>query len=458
VAERTILVVDDEEAQRKVLSGFLRKKGFDVIQAGSADAALAEARGRTIDLVLTDLRMPDRDGLALLDELHHLNPEVPAVVMTAFGTIQTAVDAMKRGAADYLTKPIDLDELEVLVARVLERRALLSENAELRQLVEQKYRLQGLESANTAMQEAISMAARAAARDVTVLIRGESGTGKELLARAIHLASPRRHGAFVAVNIAALPETLIESELFGHERGAFTGAERERRGRFELAERGTLLLDEIGDLPRSMQVKLLRVLQERTFERLGGTRTLSADARIIASTNRDLEAAVRAGDFREDLFYRLNVVSVRVPPLRERREDIPALVDRFLSAFAAPGAEPPHISREAMDALVKYSYPGNVRELENIVQRASALARTSLIGTADLPSYVIGLGSEPQAAASASLPARVAQLERRLIVDALAQVGGVQTRAAAILGISERHLRYKLRKHGLENATAASVR
>jgi two-component system NtrC family response regulator len=457
VADRTILVVDDEEAQRKVLAGFLRKKGFEVIQAGSAAAAVAEARGRTIDLVLTDLRMPDRDGLALLDQLHRLNPEVPVVVMTAFGTIQTAVDAMKRGAADYLTKPIDLDELEVLIARVLERRALLSENAELRQLVEEKYRLQGLESTNAAMQEAISVAARAAARDVTILIRGESGTGKELLARAIHLASPRRHGPFVAVSIAALPETLIESELFGHERGAFTGADRERRGRFELADRGTLLLDEIGDLPRSMQVKLLRVLQERTFERLGGTRTLSADARIIAATNRDLEAMVGSGDFREDLFYRLNVVSIRVPPLRERREDIPALVERFLSACGATGAAPPRISREAMDAVVKYSYPGNVRELENIIQRASALARTSLIGTADLPNYVIGLGSEPPADDSASLPAQVARLERRLIVDALAQAGGVQTRAARLLGISERHLRYKLRKHGFENATAAAV-
>jgi two-component system NtrC family response regulator len=452
VADHTILVVDDEEAQRKVLSGFLRKKGFQVIQAASATEAIAEARGRTVDLVLTDLRMPDRDGLALLEELRRLNPEIPVVMMTAFGTIQTAVAAMKRGAADYLTKPIDLEELEVLVARVLERRALLSENAELRRLVDQKYRLQGLESANTAMQEAISIAARAAAHDVTILIWGESGTGKELLARAIHQASPRRQGPFVAVNIAALPETLIETELFGHERGAFTGADRERRGRFELADRGTLLLDEIGDLPRSMQVKLLRVLQERSFERVGGTRTLSADVRIIAATNRDLEALVRTGDFREDLFYRLNVVSIRLPPLRERREDIPALIDRFLVSFARVGAERPRISREAMDALVKYSYPGNVRELENIIQRASALARTPLIGTADLPDYVSGLHPEPQGAEAKSLPAQVAALERRMIVEALARSGGVQTQAARLLGISERHLRYKLRKHGLEGA------
>ncbi len=457
MADHTILVVDDEEAQRKVLAGFLRKKGFEAIQAPSVAAAVAEARNRTIDLVLTDLRMPEGDGLALLEELRRLNPQIPVVVMTAFGTIQTAVDAMKRGAADYLTKPIDLDELEVLVARVLERRALISENAELRRLVDQKYRLQGLESANAAMQEAISMAARAAQHDVTVMIRGESGTGKELLARAIHGASPRRGGPFVAINVAALPETLIESELFGHERGAFTGADRERRGRFELADRGTLLLDEIGDLPKNIQVKLLRVLQERRFERLGGTRTLTADVRIIAATNRDLEALVGAGEFREDLFYRLNVVSIRVPPLRERREDIPALVERFLAAFSQGAAtERRRISRQAMDALVKYDYPGNVRELENIVQRAGALSRTPLIGTADLPAYVIGLRHEPQSGDGASLPARVADLERRMIADALARAEGVQTRAARLLGISERHLRYKLRKYGLESAQPAS--
>jgi two-component system NtrC family response regulator len=456
VAERTILVVDDEEPQRRVLAGFLRKKGFDVVQAGSAAAAISEARARTIDLVLTDLRMPDRDGLALLDELHRINPEVPAIVMTAFGTIRTAVDAMKRGAADYLAKPIDLDELDVLIARVLERRALVSENADLRRQVEEKYRLEGLETANAAMQEAISVAARAAVRDVTVLIRGESGTGKELLARAIHYASPRRRGPFVAVNVAALAETLLESELFGHERGAFTGADRERRGRFELADHGTLLLDEIGDLPRTTQVKLLRVLQERAFERVGGSRTITTDVRIVAATNRDLEALVRSGEFREDLFYRLDVIAIRLPPLRERREDIPALVERFLARFAPGDAEPPRVSREAMDALVKYHYAGNVRELENIVQRGVALARSTLIGTSDLPAYVLGL--HPEEAQDGSLPEQVAHLERRLIVDALARAGGVQTRAARLLGITERHLRYKLRKHGLEGTDPQPVR
>jgi two-component system NtrC family response regulator len=449
--ERTVLLVDDERAQREVLAGFLRKRGFEVIQAADAASAATAARSRTIDLVLTDLRMPDRDGLALLAELHDINPEVPAIVMTAFGTVRTAVEAMKRGAADYLTKPIDLDELEVLIDRVLERRALLSENQALRQLVEVRQRLHGLETANARMQEALSVAARAAGSDVTILIRGESGTGKELMARALHHASPRARGPFIAVNVAALPETLVESELFGHERGAFTGADRERRGRFEQADGGTLMLDEIGDLPRSTQVKLLRVLQERAVERLGGHRPIPVDTRIVAATNRDLEALVKSGGFRDDLFYRLNVVTIELPPLRERREDIPGLVEQFLERYAPAGAAaPPRFSREAMDALLKYRYPGNIRELENIVQRAVTLARGAVIGTADLPGYVLGLPGEPEAAGDGPLADQMRQLERRLIVDAMQRAGGVQTRAARLLGISERHLRYRLRKLGME--------
>jgi two-component system NtrC family response regulator len=452
-AERTILVVDDEDSQRAVLAGFLRKRGFEVLQAAGVEDALAAVRTRALDLVLTDLRMPGRDGLALLQELRAVNPDVPTVVMTAFGTVKTAVDAMKRGAADYLTKPIDLDELEVLIDRVLERRALLSENRALREQLETRYQLKGLETANPRMQEALSIAARAAQRDVTLLIRGESGTGKELLARAVHYASPRARGPFVAVNVAALPETLLESELFGHERGAFTGADRERRGRFELASGGTLLLDEVGDLPKSTQVKLLRVLQERSFDRLGGTRPIEADVRIVAATNRDLEALVRSGDFREDLFYRLNVVCVEIPPLRDRREDLPALISQLLARHAPDDARRPAISREAMDLLLKYSYPGNVRELENIVQRALALVRGTLIGSGDLPSYLRDVADE--LAEGGTLVDQVAALERRLIADALAQADGVQTRAARILGISERHLRYKLQKHGFESAGAA---
>jgi two-component system NtrC family response regulator len=398
--------------------------------------------------------MPGGGGIALLDGLKKLNPEIPVVVITAFGTVASAVDAMKRGAADYLTKPVDLDELEVLVARTLERRALVSENRELREQLRERYRLEGLETSNARMAEAINVAARAAQSRAIVLVRGESGTGKELLARAIHYASPRARSPLVAVNVAALPETLLESELFGHERGAFTGADRERRGRFELADGGTLFLDEIGDLPKGTQVKLLRVLQEQSFERLGGSRTIKVDVRVVAATHRDLEAMVRAGEFREDLFYRLNVVSIELPPLRERREDIPMLVDHFLRRFAREsGQQPRAVSREAMDRLLKYAYPGNVRELENIVQRAVVLARGEVIGAADLPLHLAELKSE-DVPASGSLVARLAAFERALLVQALADAGGVQTRAARALGIGERHLRYRLKKHGLEGGAS----
>ena len=449
--ERVVLVVDDEAAQRTVLAGFLRKRGMEVVPAAGADEAVHIASSRMIDIVLTDLNMPGRDGLALIDSLRAINPELPVIVMTAFGTVASAVDAMKRGAADFLTKPINLDELEVLVTRTLERRALVSENQLLKEQLASRYRLAGLETANARMAEAINTAARAAASRATILVRGESGTGKELMARAIHYASPRAKHALVAVSVGALPDTLIESELFGHERGAFTGAERERRGRFELADGGTLFLDEIGDLPKSTQVKLLRVLQEQSFERLGGTRTLNVDVRVIAATNRDLPAMVRTGDFREDLFYRLNVVCIELPPLRDRREDIPLLVDIFLRRFVGEASTPiDGVSREAMDLLLKYDYPGNVRELENLMHRAMVLARGSLLSTTDFPIHVSQLKGENRDA-PASFVDRVTEFERALIVDALERAGGIQTRAAVLLGMSERHLRYKLKKYGIPN-------
>jgi DNA-binding NtrC family response regulator len=445
MAAHVILVVDDEPAQRTVLAGFLRKQGNEVLTAGNADEALQLAAARTLDLVLTDLRMPGKDGLTLLDGLRSINPGVPVIVMTAFGTIATAVDAMKRGAADYLTKPIDLDELEVLVARSLEHRALVSENESLRELVASRYRLSGLETANARMAEAVNTVARAAASRATILIRGESGTGKEVLARAIHYASPRAKQALVAVNVGALPDTLIESELFGHEKGAFTGADKERRGRFELADGGTLFLDEIGDLPRSAQVKLLRVLQEQSFERLGGTRTLKVDVRVIAATNRDLAAMIQSGEFREDLYYRLNVVCVELPPLRDRREDIPLLVDLFVRRFSGEAStEIEGVSREAMDLLVKHDYPGNVRELENLVHRAVVLTRGPVLSTSDFP--LLGRLRQEDRATPTGFVERVAEFERALIMEALAQANGVQTHAARALGISERHLRYKLKK------------
>jgi two-component system NtrC family response regulator len=448
VAERLILVVDDEEPQRRVLAGFLKKRGYEVETAGDADEAMKVVSSRTVDLVLTDLRMPGKTGVELVDAVRGANPEIPLVVMTAYGTVSSAVDAMKRGAADYLSKPVDLDELEVLVARTLERRALVSENRELRDQVESRYRLTGLETASAGMQEAINVAARAAGSRATILVQGESGTGKELLARAIHYASPRRRGPLVAVNVAALPETLLESELFGHERGAFTGADRERRGRFELADGGTLVLDEIGDLPRSTQVKLLRVLQEHALERVGGTRTVTVDVRVIAATHRDLEAMVREGEFREDLFFRLNVVAITLPPLRERREDIPLLVDHFLRRFQEEG-KARSVSREAMDLLLKHDYPGNVRELENLIHRAVVLARGEVVATSDLPLHLGELRPEAGGGEAAPFKERVVAFEKALILEALDRSGGVQTRAAAALGMTERHLRYKLKKFGL---------
>jgi len=446
VPEHLVLVVDDEEPQRRVLAGFLRKRGYEVEAVGDADRALAVLAERTVDLVLTDLRMPGRSGAELLEAVRSLNPEVPVVVMTAYGTVASAVSAMKAGAADYISKPIDLDELEVLVARTLERRALVSENRALREQLESRHRLAGLETASPSMASAINLAARAAPSRATVLIRGESGTGKELLARAIHMASPRASRPLVAVNVAALPETLLESELFGHERGAFTGADRERRGRFELAHEGTLFLDEIGDLPRSTQVKLLRALQEQAFERLGSTRTIRVDVRVIAATHRHLESMVKGGEFREDLFFRLNVVAIELPPLRQRREDIPLLVDQFLRRFAAEGRAR-GVSREAMDLLLKHDYPGNVRELENLVQRAIVLSRGDVVTTADLPLHLGPLGSEIDQ--PRTLTEKLEALEKALILEALDRAGGVQTKAAAQLGISERHLRYRLKKHGL---------
>ena len=450
--EQVILVVDDEEAQRKVLAGFLRKRGYEILTAASVDEALELARAKTIDLVLTDLRMPERTGLDLVQDLRGVNPEIPVVVITAFGSVDSAVDSLKGGAADYLTKPVDLDELEVIVRRHLERRALESENRELRRQLESRYRLEGLETSNPKMAQAINLAARAAPSRATILISGGSGTGKELLARAVHYASPRAKRPLVAVNVAALPETLLESELFGHERGAFTGADREHRGRFELAHGGTLFLDEIGDLPKGTQVKLLRVLQEQSFERLGGTRSIKVDVRMIAATHRDLEAMVRNGEFREDLYYRLNVVSIEIPPLRERREDIPHLVDHFIRRFSEDSSSKVSgISREAMDVLLKYDFPGNVRELENTIHRAMVLARGRLVSTSDLPLHLGELEPEKKDE-SGSLVERMAAFEGALIVEALDKAGGVKTRAARALGISERHLRYRMNKYGIESS------
>ena len=443
-----ILVVDDEPAQRELVSGFLRKRGFEVDEAAGGQAALARFTQEPFDLVLTDQRMPDLSGLDLLQRLRAVTPEAAVIVMTAYGTIETAVGAIKAGATDYLSKPINLDELLHRIERVRERQRLLGENRELRAALEERHRVEGIIGDSGRMQEVLSLVRRVAPSDATVLIRGESGTGKELIARAIHHASPRAAGPLVAVNCAALPEGLLESELFGHEKGAFTGAAASRKGRFELADGGSIFLDEIGDLPLHLQVKLLRVLQERQFERVGGTRTIPVNVRVLAATHRNLEALVREGRFRDDLYYRINVVTLLLPPLRERREDLSPLIEHFLTRFAGKNGKTIRgLTREARDALLRYDYPGNVRELENLIERAVVLTRDEVIGKSDLPLTLDEQTAESDA--PAGLVAAVEGLERRMMRDALSRAGGVQTRAAELLGISERVLRYKLRKYGL---------
>ena len=419
-----IMVVDDERTQLEFVGGFLRKTGFEAVLMESAAHALERFRLEPFDLVLTDQRMPGMSGLDLLKQCRAVDPEVAVIVMTAYGSIETAVSAMKDGATDYLTKPLNLDELALRIERVKRSHQLLRENTELREALQERHRIEG--------------------------VIGESGTGKELIAKAIHYASARKNGPLVKVNCAALPETLLESELFGHEKGAFTGAFAMRKGRFEIADKGTLFLDEIGDLPAHLQAKLLRVLQEKEFERVGSNRAITTDVRIITATHRDLEQLMRDGSFREDLYYRLNVVTIILPPLRERRQDLPALIDHFLRKFAEKNDKTIRgFAHEARDALLRYDYPGNVRELENLVERAIVLTRHDVISLGELPLTI----KETRAAGGdrTNLAALVEGMERRMIVDALNAAGGVQTKAAETLGISERALRYKLRKYGLRD-------
>ena len=452
MSSEALLVIDDEAAQRDTLAGYLQKQGYEVLTADSGQTGIDLLATHLVDVVLTDYRMPDMDGMGVLREARRINPEIEVVMITAFGSVGGAVDAMKEGTYHYLEKPVDLDELDAVLARALERHHRSSENRTLKAQTGEGEGLAGIVSTDPRMSEALSVAARAATSRATVLIQGESGTGKELVARAIHAASPRSDGPFVAVNCAALSESLMESELFGHEKGAYTGADRLRKGRFEQADEGTLFIDEVSEIPASAQVKLLRVLQERSFERVGGNETVQVDSRLISATNRDLEACIREGTFREDLYYRLNVVTVNLPALRERRGDILPLVEHFLARYAQENAKPIEgVSKEAMDLLVRYAYPGNVRELQNVVERAVVMARGDLITSRDLPEALGGEApQEGEQAGSRSLPDQVESLERGAILEALEEAGGVQSRAAAILGITERNLRYKLKKYGLK--------
>ena len=443
-----ILVVDDEATQRELVCGFLKKQGYEVFAAPSGERALQIFRQEPVELILTDQRMPNISGLDLIKAARGINPESHVIVMTAYGNIETAVEAMKAGASDYLTKPLNLEELHHKIERVRERCRLYAENRELRAALESRHRIEGIIGDSGQMLEVISLVGRVAPTDATVLIRGESGTGKELIAKAIHYGSARAARPLVRVNCAALPENLLESELFGHEKGSFTGAIATRKGRFELADGGTLFLDEIGDLPLHLQAKLLRVLQEKEFERVGSSHSLKVNVRVLSATHRDLEALIQSGQFREDLYYRLNVVTILLPPLRERRQDLPAFMDHFLRVFAQKNGKTIRgFTREAREVLLRYDYPGNVRELENLIERAVVLTRDDVIDRSDLPLTVDA--SEKPDDKETSLTAAVEGLERRMIKEALARAGGIQTRAAELLGLTERALRYKLRKYGL---------
>lgn len=451
--EYSILIIDDEETQRNILNGYLHKKGFKVYSASSATEGIDIAKKYLIDIVLSDYKMPDRTGLEVLEEVKRLNPEISFVIITAFGTVENAVKAMRLGAYDYISKPVDLDELDLLIERIIETKNLKSEIKLLRSQLQDKFKIDSIISNSPKMNEVLSIASRAAESKATILITGESGTGKEVLAKAIHFASTRKDKPFIAVNIPALPETLLESELFGHEKGAFTGAEKLKKGRFELADKGTIFLDEIGDVPLNLQVKLLRVLQEQKIERLGSTESIDIDVRIITATHQNLESKVKDGSFREDLFYRLNIVSISIPALRERREDILPMIEHFIIYFANEnGKDKIEISKEAVDLLMKYNYPGNVRELENIIERAVVLCRDNIITVNDISDTVKGFKKESSFKDSftGTLNEQVEALEKKLIYDALTQAGGNQTLAAKFLGLTERNIRYKIQKYGIK--------
>jgi len=451
-----VLIVDDEKSQRELLGGALRKQGYTVVEAGSADEAVAAADKRFFEIALLDIKMPGRSGLELLAELKAVNPDLQAIMVSAHGTFETGLEAMKKGAFDFLKKPIDLPQLLSVLGRAGERHWLLAENRYLREKLEAPFLDESPVILSPAMKEVFSVVARAADSDATVLVRGESGTGKELVARALHRASRRAEKSFIAVNCAALPETLLEAELFGAEKGAYTGAVARRIGRFELASGGTLLLDEIGDVPAAVQAKLLRVLEQKSFERLGGTETIKSDCRLVAATNQNLEEMVKQGKFREDLYYRLNVIQIVIPPLRERPDDILPLIDSCIKRFnRGRRGQVAGITAAAKDALLSYRWPGNVRELINAVERACVLARGDVLDAQDFPLSEAGKIREGPAGVSADLPTLpLAEVEKRHILRALQYHEWALAQTAESLGIHRNTLRLKMKEYGIEQGAA----
>lgn len=441
-----ILIVDDESNARNALAEILREEGYSCETAADGFKGLGRFADFEPDLLLTDLKMPGMDGVELLRRVRELSPGLPVIVMTAFGAVDTAVQAMRSGAIDYMTKPIRTDELLLVVERALYEHRLRREARDLRERLQERFRFDNVVGSSPTMQQVLKVVAQVAASRATVLLSGESGTGKELIAAAVHHRSSRASGPFIKLHCAALAESLLESELFGHEKGAFTGAERRREGRFEQANGGTLFLDEIGDIAPSVQVKLLRVLQEHEFERVGGNQTIHVDTRVIAATNRDLKAMVAEGKFREDLYYRLNVINVCLPALRERRSDVPMLALHFLGRFAKENAKAvERISEAALARLVAYGWPGNVRELENVIERAVVLADAGTIEPCHLPPEVV---PDPSTGAPRIPGASMADIERHAILTTLEAQGGSTSKAADVLGISVRKIQYKLQEYG----------
>jgi len=443
-----MLVVDDEAHQRELLADHLRKNGHQVITAGDGEEAIARLKTEGAEAALVDMRMPRMDGLTFIKSGLELYPDLAVVVMTAYGTVESAVEAMKAGAFDYLLKPIDLEHLDLIIAKIQNNNRILAENRYLKRKLAEVDQHEGIIGESMLIKKLLGDISRIAQSDATVLVRGESGTGKELVAQAIHYASTRARGPFLAINCTSLPETLLESELFGHERGAFTGAVARHLGRFELADKGSIFLDEIGDISPAIQAKLLRVLETRTFQRLGGDKDISVDLRILSATNRDLETAVKEGRFREDLYYRLNVVPVTIPPLRERREDILPLVEHFIKKYNQKNnKEIIGITPKAKDLLLNYRWPGNVRELENLIERAIVLSVNDVIDVADIDPFV---STREQSTETAPDNFNLENLERQTILEALRRTNGSLKEAAELLGIHRNTIRLKINKYKIE--------
>jgi len=446
-----ILVVDDEDSHRIMLRAVLSEDGYAVTEAADGTDAIMAVEKEAFDVILLDIRMTTMDGIEALTEIRKMSPLVPVLIMTAYASVKTAVEALKAGAFDYLTKPLDIEELKILIEKTLEHYHLRAENLVLKERLGDRFDFTRIIGRSPKMKSLLDTLAMVAPSDATVLIMGESGTGKEVVANAIHHNSPRAGQPFIKVSCASLPETLLESELFGHKKGAFTGAVYRREGRFQLAHRGTIFLDEVGEMSRATQMKLLRALQEKEFEPVGSAQTIKVDIRVIAATNKDLEKDVKDGRFREDLYYRLNVVPIVLPPLRERKEDISPLTDHFLALYGEKNRKSlKGISGKALDLLVRYDWPGNIRELENCIERAVIMAREEVIVPADFPPQIQMLSRE-EGTNGFNIPSGISleEMERALIVKTLAETDGNRTRASEILGINRRTLQNKLKQYGL---------